>query len=690
MTEIMKKNYITMFDGSRQELHTRLMDSEAMSTGSCWCEAKDGGLIMFMGRRGKPMAAYKTYDNGITVAEEWEIGEGASENMIRLKDGRIMSINQQQTDNILGNDLKASNFYAYFSEDDGHTFGNRVTISAENRRLYLMNARVMRLSTGRIIVPTCIHPNHLLEEKLETVGWVGAFWSDDEGQTWQEGEWKAPVKVDQLCEPIVCEMADGSLKMYVRTGVGYLYQLDSKDGGATWSDEYPTTLRSPCAPFTFSYDPYGEQYVCVWDNSFPGPVHQYPRTPICLAVSKDCKTWTQVCELGNDPMGSYGYPAVWYTPDSLMMSYYISDVRKFSDRNRVHLVWLKRNTHPLLASNRLAVRIFPEGKLMDVPTHVFKKETASTVSEMIDLNDGSLLVVSQAGNYTTTDGGRSFAPATGSFGCNLLRLKDGRLLGIDSRKCLEPRGARLNGGNFWATFSDDEGKTFGGHVPITTRDGCYYIQNSRYFRTSSGRILSPLCLHDASELDRKLETAGWVTCFYSDDEGQTWTEGPWVKPETDQLCECMVAEMREAGHIKMISRTARGYLYQCDSFDDGKTWTEERPTELKSPCAPFTFKYDPYSDLYMVLHDNSFPSTTHQYPRSPMSLSVSKDGEHWETLMDVGSEQDCSYGYPAMYFTENEIYVTHYRSTERAFGNRNRVHFTILSRELHEKLKNIR
>lgn len=687
MMDIMRKSFITMNDGSQQELRTRLMDDEVFSCGSCWCEAKDGGLIMFMGRRGKPMAAYKTYDNGVTIAEEWEVGEGSSENMIRLSDGRIMSINQERVENILGNDLKASNFYAYFSDDDGHTFGNRVTISAENRRLYLMNARVMRLSTGRIIVPTCIHPNHLLEEKLETVGWVGAFWTDDEGQTWHEGEWKAPVKADQLCEPIVCEMPDGSLKMYVRTGVGYLYQLDSTDGGATWSDEYPTTLRSPCAPFTFSYDPYGEQYVCVWDNSFPGPVHQYPRTPICLAVSKDCKTWTQICELGNNPMGSYGYPAVWYTPDSLMMSYYISDVRKFSDRNRVHMVWLKRNTHPLLVSNQLAVRILPEGKMVNVPTRVFAKDRTSTGSEMIEAADGALLICAGA-TMKTYDNGETFVPATGvGGGGNLLRLKDGRMLGIADRRCIEPRGAKLNGANFWAVFSDDDGVTFKDPVPITTHDGCYYIQNSRYLRTSSGRILCPLCLHDESELDRRLETAGWVTCFYSDDEGKSWTEGPWVKPETDQLCECMVAEMRTPGHIKMISRTARGYLYQCDSYDDGATWTEERPTELKSPCAPFTFKYDPYSDLYMVLHDNSFPSTTHQYPRSPMSLSVSYDGEHWETIMDVGSEQDCSYGYPAMYFTIDKIFVTHYRSTIRTFGNKNRVHFTTLSRDLHEKLK---
>lgn len=688
---MLKKEFLQV-DGYRQEMRTWVPDDNYQSTGSTFYDALDGGLVMVVGHTEKGMWAYKTYDNFMTVADSWEITDGKSENIIRLKDGRLMSIWQDRSvQNVLGNSLGASDFYAYFSEDDGKTFGNRVAISTESRRLYLMNGRVKRLSTGRIIVPTCLHPNHLLDQKLETAGWVGCFWTDDEGQTWHEGKWVETSKVDQLCEPIAVELPDGSLKMLARTGVGYLYQMDSTDGGETWTEEYPTELRSPCAPFTFTYDPYGERYFVIWDDGFPGPTHQYTRSPIAVAVSKDCKTWKRIFELGNDPMGSYGYPVMHFSPETIEVGFYRSKVRKFGPDNRVTFATFSRNIHPEFASNVNKVRNLTTGEESYVSSRSLVKEGHSTCSEIIEGNDGSLyfFLPSRAGNFRfrTEDNGKTFTcDKVKGDNLNLIRLKDGRLMGLMGRLAVEPRAAALNGSNFWATFSDDEGASFKNPVPITKKDGCYYVQNSRYLRTSSGRILLPVCLHDESELDQKLETAGWVTCFYSDDEGQTWTEGPWVKPEIDQLCECMVAEMREKGHIMMLNRTARGYLYGTDSYDDGATWSPEYPTTLKSPCAPFTFKYDPYSDLYIVLHDNAFPSGQHQYPRSPLTLSVSYDGKTWENLVELGFEHDCSYGYPVVHFTEDELLIGFYRSTTRAFTERNRVHFMKLPRTVHEKL----
>lgn len=684
---MMKKEFVTMSDNSKQEYHIRLVDDSCFSYGSAWYEANDGGLVMVMERRGKLHGAYKTFDYGKTISEEWEIGEGASQNIIRLLDGRLMSIALKQVDNTVENHPKASDLFAYFSEDDGKTFGSPVAISDKARTMYLINSRVIRLSTGRILVPVCIHPDCLLSEKSEVGDRVGVFYTDDEGITWHEGEWKAPSVADQLRDPMICEMLDGSLKMLACAGCGYLYALDSKNGGHTWSDEYKTELRSPCAPFTFSYDPYGEQYTVVWDNAFPGPGHQFPRSPICLAVSSDCKKWTMVCELGNDPMASYGYPSICYTKDALLISYCRSPERSFSDDNRVYMLCLKRNTSSLLAPNTLPVRMIEDGSYVDVPAHIFRKDAVGIGSGIYTASDGAFCVVASGGVYKSFDQGKTFEKVKGCCCENTLRLNDGRILGTAERAPLDPKYVKHGGANIYATFSYEDGTPAGVHVPITGKDGCYYLMNDRYLRTRSGRILCPICKHADEDIDKQSESAGWITCFYSDDEGGSWIEGDWVKPEWDQLCEPMVCEMRENGHIKMIARTARGYLYQCDSYDDGVTWTEERPSELRSPCAPFTIKYDPYSDKFIVLHVDSFPAGRPTSPRSPLTLSVSDDGEHWEQIMDVGADVECTYGYPVLHFTDTEIFFTCYRSSTRSFDGTMRIYFVRIPRGLDKRLK---
>lgn len=270
-------------------------------------------------------------DGGHTWRRLHQIGEKGGFNNIRLRDGSLMNIWQVRTQNILTNKLGASNFYASFSKDEGRTWQGKVPISEDNRRLYLMNDRPLRLSTGRILVPFALHPNELLDQKLETAGWAGAFYTDDEGRTWHEGQWLKTSVADQLCEPVVFECRDGSLKMLARTGMGFLYQTDSLDGGKTWCKEYPTTLRSPCAPFFVRKDPYTGWVFVAWDNSFPGPQHQYPRCPLSLGVSRDDgNTWEFVCDIENDPMSSYGYPSIFFTKDTILVSYYEqSGVRGF-------------------------------------------------------------------------------------------------------------------------------------------------------------------------------------------------------------------------------------------------------------------------------------------------------------------------------------------------------------------------
>lgn len=290
----------------------------AGSCGVCLFAHKDGGVVC-----GVKNWYRKSDDGGRTWRKLYPFTEGAGTNPLRLKDGRLMNVWQIWTENILTNRLGASNFYASFSSDEGRTWGGTVAISDGNRRLYLMNDRPVRLSSGRILVSFSLHPNELLDRKMETVGWVGAFWSDDEGQMWHEGQWHKPVKADQLCEPTTFERADGSIRMLARTGVGYLYQLDSFDGGETWTNERPTTLKSSLAPYFVRKDPYTGWVFVAWDNAYPGLNMQTPRSPLSLGVSRDNgDTWEFICDIEDDPMCSYGYPSIYFTESSVLIAYY--------------------------------------------------------------------------------------------------------------------------------------------------------------------------------------------------------------------------------------------------------------------------------------------------------------------------------------------------------------------------------
>lgn len=279
-----------------------------------FADAADGRILATLGER-----LVRSDDGGRTWVDQAQIPLG-TRNLLRLKNGRLMSLA------VVGGEARPT-YFVEFSDDDGLTWCDRAPLCLEKRMMWIMNNRLIQLSSGRILVTFSRHPESLKDRQGETVGWVNSFYSDDDGKTWTEGKILETTVADQLCEPCVFECSDGKLKMFSRTGMGFLYQCESTDGGHTWSVERPTTLRSPVSPFCVRRDPYSGYVFAVWNNSFPAPNigsrHQFPRCPLCLAVSRDeGQTWDFICELGNDPMSGYGYPAIHFTKDSLLIAHY--------------------------------------------------------------------------------------------------------------------------------------------------------------------------------------------------------------------------------------------------------------------------------------------------------------------------------------------------------------------------------
>lgn len=300
--------------------------------GSTCVESLDGGLILMYSSLNE-RRFLKSFDNFRTVADEWSVpadGITASANLLRLNDGKLaMPLIDFSKDPTIARNLGAG-FIWTVSEDDGRTFTQKVRITPKDACYYVMNDRIFRTHTGRILLPCCYVPREQLGEgHFEHAGLAGCFYSDDEGKTWQEGEWLAPTDADQLAEPMLMQGEDGVIHMYARTGVGYLYRSRSLDDGVSFEPSVASCLRSPCAPYCVGYDKYTKKYFAVWDNSFPSPIHQYPRCPICLAVSDDAVDWKLLLELDKDPSHSYGYPMIHFDRQEILITYYESPIREF-------------------------------------------------------------------------------------------------------------------------------------------------------------------------------------------------------------------------------------------------------------------------------------------------------------------------------------------------------------------------
>ncbi len=240
------------------------------------------------------------------------------------------------------------------STDDLQTLSEAVLVTTLPGYNVVNNDRVIRLKSGRLLVPVALHTDSKtvdnLNPKFEEKGAMIAYYSDDDGKTWQRDMMPVPAVAERtlhLQEPGVVELADGRVMMYIRTGHGAQYASYSKDGGETWTVPEPMALVSPLSPATIERVPDSNLLVAVWnDHSGRWPFKKENRTPLCLAVSKDeGKTWSPSQMVESDPNGWYCYTSMSFINDRLILSYCAGQGRA-NGLNRlkvseVPLAWVK-------------------------------------------------------------------------------------------------------------------------------------------------------------------------------------------------------------------------------------------------------------------------------------------------------------------------------------------------------------
>ena len=122
----------------------------------------------------------------------------------------------------------------------------------------------------------------------------------------------------------------------------------------------------------------------------------------------------------------------------------------------------------------------------------------------------------------------------------------------------------------------------------------------------------------------------------SEDRGKTWAVHPKPRPDGwyletfDRMDEPRPINLG-GGKAMILARTCEGHLWETRSDDDGRTWSEPKPTALIHPDAPpMLFHYPDGKTLVAFHHNRHSGSHFKQTDRSEIWVSLSADqGRTW-------------------------------------------------------------
>lgn len=218
--------------------------------------------------------------------------------------------------------------------------------------------------------------------------------------------------------------------------------------------------------------------------------------------------------------------------------------------------------------------------------------------------------------------------------------------------------------------SSNEGKSWSKPTSVipVEHQGYYVLNNDRVVRLKSGRLVAPVALHNNNSVGSPgFNGYGHVMCYVSDNEGKTWrrSETVLLPPTTAagkriQLQEPGVVELKD-GQLLMFIRTDGGSQYLSYSSDGANTWSEPRPSSIKSPLSPALIKRIPKSgDLLLVWNNNYEPGDKGSGKRTPFNVAISKDeGKTWQNMKVLEDNPEGWYCYPAVEFVNNRVLLAH-------------------------------
>ncbi|MCD8314065.1 MAG: glycoside hydrolase [Firmicutes bacterium] len=239
------------------------------------------------------------------------------------------------------------------SQDEGKSWSD-AKYCIERKAFYVINNdRAVRLSDGRIILPTAEHPI-TVNDSGDVVRYgpaVGSFfYSDDDGGTWHEADMCVSLNIPHadggFQEPGIIEYKNGVLGCFARTSLGCHYISYSHDRGRSWTAPVPTRFTAPLSPLSMKRLSSGKLFA-VWN---PIPAYQTRRFspatggrfPLVYSLSSDDGTsWSYPYSLETDEDAGYCYTAIYERDGLLFLSYCAGNARVDEgclDRTRIRRI----------------------------------------------------------------------------------------------------------------------------------------------------------------------------------------------------------------------------------------------------------------------------------------------------------------------------------------------------------------
>lgn len=254
--------------------------------------------------------------------------------------------------------------------------------------------------------------------------------------------------------------------------------------------------------------------------------------------------------------------------------------------------------------------------------------TGGNYNDFIMYGENDLRTSGTRGIRTSTDGGKTWGPIGAANGIpNIIRLQSGKMV----------RAAEANL-RFTAYISEDNGITWREGGVMTDRlPGNRVALNGALFQAKNGRLWFVVD-------EGGTEDFGINAVFWSDDEGETWSESNTLmdtKNHGVNIQEIRVVDMPEENWVRMYGRSWRGFIQYVDSFDNGVTFEQNwRHSPLLSGMCTFCLVRDNSEEqtYYAMINYDSENAWSGRYsnPRNHLALVVSYDGcETWEYAADI-------------------------------------------------------
>lgn len=135
---------------------------------------------------------------------------------------------------------------------------------------------------------------------------IGPVEAEQAEKTFEQGT-LSPIGCIQ---PSILRLADGRLQVLCRTQNGRLATSYSGDEGCTWTPVQLTDLPNNNAGTDAVTLRDGRQLLVYNPTATLPGQHNAPRTPLCVAISDDGRTWRHLTTLEDSSVSEYSYPAV--------------------------------------------------------------------------------------------------------------------------------------------------------------------------------------------------------------------------------------------------------------------------------------------------------------------------------------------------------------------------------------------